>query len=79
MFELFESFTNWLWTYPVLIILVGGGIVMTFTLSFFQFTKLPFILKQTFGKRFAKTDGDGTISPFQAATSALASTIGAST
>ena len=27
---------------------------------------------------FAKTDGDGTISPFQAATSALASTIGAS-
>ncbi|MDB8791071.1 sodium:alanine symporter family protein [Romboutsia sp. 1001216sp1] len=78
MFELFESFTNWLWTYPVLVILVGGGIVMTFTLKFFQFTKLPFILKQTFGKMFAKTDGDGTISPFQAATSALASTIGAS-
>ena len=36
MFELFESFINWLWTYPVLVILVGGGIVMTFTLKFFN-------------------------------------------
>ncbi|MCR1821905.1 alanine/glycine:cation symporter family protein [Terrisporobacter muris] len=78
MFNLLESITSWLWTYPVLIVLVGGAIIMTFTLRFFQFTKLPFILKQTFGKIFSKSSGDGTISPFQAATSALASTIGAS-
>lgn len=78
MFNLLESITNWLWTYPVLIVLVGGGIVMTITLRFFQFTKFPFILKQTFGKILSKSSGDGTISPFQAATSALASTIGAS-
>lgn len=78
MFNLLESITNWLWTYPVLIVLVGGGIIMTITLRFFQFTKFPFILKQTFGKILSKSSGDGTISPFQAATSALASTIGAS-
>ena len=77
MFNLLESITNWLWTYPVLIVLVGGGIIMTITLRFFQFTKFPFILKQTFGKILSKSSGDGTISPFQAATSALASTIGA--
>ena len=77
MFELFENITNWLWTYPVLVVLVGGGIVMTLTLRFMQFTKLPFILNQTFGKIMSKSSGDGTISPFQAATSALASTIGA--
>lgn len=77
MFELFETFTNWLWTYPILLIMVGGGILMTCTLSFFQFTKLPFILKETYGKIFKKSSGDGTITPFQAATSALASTIGA--
>ncbi|MCG4763883.1 sodium:alanine symporter family protein, partial [Fusicatenibacter saccharivorans] len=67
----------WLWLYPILIILVGGGITMSITLRFFQITKLPFILKETFGKIFKKGEGDGTITPFQAATSALASTIGA--
>ncbi len=78
MVELFTNITSWLWTYPVLLLLVGGGIVMTFVLGFFQFRYLPFILKQTFGKMFTKGSGDGTVSPFQAATSALASTIGAS-
>lgn len=78
MFDLFTQFTNWLWLYPVLVILVGGGIVMTITLRFFQFTKIPFIIRETFGRIFKKSDGEGSISPFQAATSALASTIGAS-
>ncbi len=35
-------------------------------------------MRETFGKIFAKAEGEGTISPFQAATAALASTIGAS-
>lgn len=77
MFDMFKQFIDWLWLYPILIILVGGGITMSITLRFFQITKLPFILKETFGKMFKKGDGDGTITPFQAATSALASTIGA--
>ncbi|KKY00553.1 amino acid carrier protein [Paraclostridium benzoelyticum] len=77
MFDIFKQFIDWLWLYPILIILVGGGITMSITLNFFQITKLPFILKETFGKIFKKGEGDGTITPFQAATSALASTIGA--
>ncbi|WP_042274132.1 alanine/glycine:cation symporter family protein [[Clostridium] dakarense] len=77
MFDMFKQLIDWLWLYPILIILVGGGITMSLTLNFFQITKLPFILKETFGKVFKKGDGSGTITPFQAATSALASTIGA--
>lgn len=77
MFDAFKHLVDWLWLYPILIILVGGGITMSITLRFFQITKLPFILKETFGKIFKKGEGDGTITPFQAATSALASTIGA--
>lgn len=77
MFDAFKHLVDWLWLYPILIILVGGGITMSITLKFFQITKLPFILKETFGKIFKKGEGDGTITPFQAATSALASTIGA--
>ena len=39
---------------------------------------LPFILKQTFGKMFSsEVGGEGSVSPFQAATAALASSIGA--
>lgn len=77
MFDLFTKVTNWLWMYPVLVILVGGGIIMTITLRFFQFTKFPTIVRETFGKVMKKSNGSGTITPFQAATSALASTIGA--
>jgi AGCS family alanine or glycine:cation symporter len=61
----------------MLIVLFGGGLFMTVRLNFFQFRYLPFICRQTFGTIFKKPDGEGTISPFQAATSALASTIGA--
>ncbi|MCF6462395.1 alanine/glycine:cation symporter family protein [Clostridium sp. Cult1] len=72
------NFSNWLWGIPMLVILVGGSLVLTIKLGFFQFRYFPFAMKETFGKIFKKPEGEGTISPFQAATAALASTIGAS-
>jgi AGCS family alanine or glycine:cation symporter len=63
----------------MLIILVGGGIFLTVRLGFFQFTHFGYIMRQTYGKMFKKSiEGEGTVTPFQAATSALASTVGAS-
>lgn len=72
------NFSNWLWGTPMLIILAGGGLFLTFRLGFFQFRYLGYIFKQTFGKMFHKSEDKNAISPFQAATAALASTIGAS-
>ena len=72
------NFSNWLWGTPMLIILAGGGLFLTFRLGFFQFKYLGYIWKQTFGKMFHKSEDKNAISPFQAATAALASTIGAS-
>ncbi len=72
------NFSNWLWGIPMLVILVGGSLFLTIKLGFFQFKYFPFAMRETFGKIFAKAEGEGTISPFQAATAALASTIGAS-
>lgn len=72
------SISDWFWGWPILIILVGGGLFLTVRLRFFQFRYLPFILKSTFGKMFQKSEGEGTVSAFQAATTALASSIGAS-
>jgi len=72
------NFSNWLWGIPMLIILVGGSVFLTFRLGFVQFRYLPFVVKETFGKMFKKSEGEGTITAFQAATAALASAIGAS-
>ena len=73
-----SSFAEWLWGPPLLILLVGGGFFVSLRLGFFQIRYFPYILKQTFGKMFSKhKEGEGTVSPFQAATAALASSIGA--
>lgn len=75
--DLITTFTNWLWGTPLLILVVGGGILLTVRLGFFQIRYFPYIMKQTFGKIFSKAEGEGTLTPFQAATAALASSIGA--
>lgn len=76
--ELIGTISAWIWGTPMMVILVGGGLYLTIRLDFFPIRFLPFIIKETFGKVFAKPEGKGTISPFQAACSALASTIGGS-
>lgn len=71
------AISNWFWGWPILILLVGGGVFLTFRLGFYQFRYFGFIMKRTFGTMFKKNDGDG-VSPFAAAATALASSIGAS-
>jgi AGCS family alanine or glycine:cation symporter len=71
--------SGWIWGPPMLILLVGGGIWLTIALGFFQIRYAGYILSQTFGKMFSKNvEGEGTVTPFQAVTAALASTVGAS-
>jgi AGCS family alanine or glycine:cation symporter len=62
----------------MLILLVGGGLWLNIRLDFFPIRYFPFIVKETFGRILTRPTGEGTISPFQAACSALASTIGGS-
>lgn len=78
--NLMISFANWLWGIPILIIIGGGGIYFTLRLGFVQIRHFPYICTQTFGKMFQKKDPDNpdAITPFAAAASALASSIGAS-
>ena len=75
------NFVNWItgivWGWPMLITLGLGGLILSARLGFFQIKYFPYIIKQTFGKMFKKA-GPGEVSPFQAATAALASTVGAS-
>ena len=63
---------------PLYLLLFGLGIFFTFKTNFFQLRKFLFMLKTTFGKLFAqkKSAHDGAFTPWQAVSTALASTIG---
>ena len=72
------AFSAWIWGPPMMILLVGGGLWLNIRIDFFPIRYFPFIVRETFGKILTKPTGEGTISPFQAVCSALASTIGGS-
>lgn len=78
LLQFISNITNAFWGWPILIVLLGGGLIICFRTGFVQIRYLPFILKQTFGKMFSSNvGGEGSVSPFQAASAALASSIGA--
>nr|WP_082174312.1 sodium:alanine symporter family protein [Bacillus sp. FJAT-27231] len=72
-----ERFSGWLWGVPLITLLAVSGVFMTIRLGFFQFRYPLYIFKQTLGSIFKKPKGEGTVTPLQALTSALSSTIGA--
>ncbi|KIL47217.1 alanine/glycine:cation symporter family protein [Jeotgalibacillus soli] len=70
-------FSGWLWGIPLITVLLVSGIYMTIKIGFVQFRYPLYIFQQTFGSVFKKPKGEGTVTPFQALTSALSSTVGA--
>ncbi len=66
------------WGVPMLLLLVGTGIYFTVSLRLIQLTRLRDWMRETFGTFFRKqgSGNTGGISPYRAAASALASTIG---
>ncbi|SDK49682.1 alanine/glycine:cation symporter family protein [Sediminibacillus albus] len=75
--SLVTSISNFLWTYLLSIILIFTGVFFTIRLKFFQFRFFGHTLNKTLGQIFSKNKHKGSITPFQAFTSALASTAGA--
>ncbi|MEK6264749.1 MAG: sodium:alanine symporter family protein [Clostridium sp.] len=71
--------TGIIWGPGMLFLLVGGGLFISFRIGFAQVRHFRYMFSQTFGSLFKKNNskGEGTITPFQAVTSELASTVGA--
>ncbi|GAE43805.1 sodium/glycine symporter GlyP [Mesobacillus boroniphilus JCM 21738] len=67
--------SGWVWGPPLLILLVGTGIYLTFRIGFLQMRLLPYSLKLAFTKKQDKRS-EGDISHFQALMTALAATVG---
>ena len=82
MTESLLAFNSWIngivWGPPFMILLIGTGLYLTIRLGFFQFTHLRFAWRRTFGALLRREQSveAGTISPFQAVSSAMAATIG---
>jgi len=71
------NFAGWMWGWPLVIILSVVSVIFSIGLKFVQFKRFGFIMKNTFGKIFSKeTTGEGTLTPIQAVSSALAGTLG---
>lgn len=77
--EIIGMLTGLIWGPWIIVTIVGIGIYFTFRTKFLQVRKFPFVMKNTLGSIFKKAKdlkGEGTLTPFQAVTTALASTVG---
>lgn len=70
--------TDWFWGVPALIVLIGGGIWLTFCTRFVQFRHFNIAMKMTIGKMFnkGKTKSECGITGWQTVCAALSGTIG---
>ena len=65
------------WGIPMMILILGVGIYLSVRTGFIQFTHFGYIMKNTVGKAFEKTEKkEGAVSPFKAMCTALAASIG---
>ncbi len=60
----------------MMFVLLGTGLLLTIVTGGIQFRKLGFSFQEVLGKLFSGALGEGTVRPFQALATALASTVG---
>lgn len=74
------TFNAWLngivWGPPLMILLMGTGLLLTVVTGFVQLRHFPFAVSEVFGKLLKPGAGKGSVTPFQALSTALASTVG---
>ena len=80
MLDAIAAANTWLngyvWGWPTIVLLLGTGVVLTVVTGAVQVRYLGVALREVLGRLFVKATGDGTVSPFQAVATALASTVG---
>ena len=72
-----SAINGFVWGPIMLALLVGTGVYLSIRVGFIQFSKIGYWWKNTIGKIFKKSEaGAGEITPLQAVSTALASTVG---
>ena len=81
MLQTIETINNaingFVWGIPAMTCILGVGLYLSIRTGFIQFRKLEYSMKMTLGKIFTQKEAkDGSLTPFQAVCTALASTVG---
>jgi len=76
-FQFLNKLASILWGSYMLVFILIVALWVNYNAKFFQIRHFAHILKVTFRNVFKKGEGEGVISPFQAASTALAGTVGA--
>ena len=76
IYNAITAFADWAWGIPMLVWLVGGGIILTVATGFIQIRKLGFCLKHTIVDSLRNKKSSEHITGMQAVLSALSGTIG---
>ncbi|WP_144605105.1 alanine/glycine:cation symporter family protein [Algoriphagus algorifonticola] len=75
MGDIIISFANWIWGTPMLILLMGGGMILLFHSGFVPFRKIGHAISLLRGK-YDDDLAPGQITSFQALSAAIAATVG---
>ena len=80
MLETIQSINSWLngyvWGMPMIVLLVGTGVLLTILTGAAQFRYFWRAMTEVLGKLTQAGGGEGSVRPFQAVATALASTVG---
>ncbi|EFC90696.1 amino acid carrier protein [Dethiosulfovibrio peptidovorans DSM 11002] len=73
-----EQLVDWVWGTPLIVMVLGSGVFFTLVSGCFQFRNGGYIFKNTVGQIFSGKvdDGPGLLSPYEAVSVAIGSTIG---
>ncbi|MCB9383843.1 MAG: sodium:alanine symporter family protein [Bryobacterales bacterium] len=74
--QLHNQLNGLVWGLPMMALLMGAGVVLTLVTGGVQFIRLGFAFKTVFGKLLSNAPVEGSVTPFQALATALASTVG---
>ena len=76
LFDAERALNSLVWGGPMIALLIGTGVVLTVLTGFAQFRHLGMAMREVLGKMLTSGTGRGSVSPFQAVATALASTVG---
>ncbi len=75
--EINSTINGFVWGIPMMVLILGVGVYLTVRCGFPQFRHFLYIMKNTAGKAFEKTEKkEGSVAPFKAMCTALAASIG---
>jgi AGCS family alanine or glycine:cation symporter len=75
--EINAAISGVVWGAPMLILLLGTGVYLSVRTGFLQIRRFGYMMRNTLGRIFRKQEADkGSVTPFQALTTALAATAG---